>query len=65
MVQPMSGFSGYVTYMQYALGTVKGSVGGEVADPFITIAGIPTQHGSNYTVLFPIQPDIFYDAQAA
>ena len=28
MVQPMSGFSGYATYMQYALGTEKGTVGG-------------------------------------
>ena len=28
MVQPMSGFSGFVTYMQYALGTEKGEVGG-------------------------------------
>lgn len=35
MVQPMSGFSGFVTYMQYALGTKKGSAGGLAdADPY-------------------------------
>lgn len=35
MVQPMSGFSGYVTYMQYALGSKKGDVGGLANDaPF-------------------------------
>lgn len=35
MVQPMSGFSGFVTYMQYALGTKKGSAGGLAdSDPY-------------------------------
>lgn len=44
MVQPMSSFSGYITYMQYALGTKKGVAGGVdangnpndvIQDPFV------------------------------
>ena len=35
MVAPMASFSGYVTYMEYALGEPKGGAGGELeADPF-------------------------------
>ena len=35
MVKPMTSFSGYLTYMEFALGTEKGGVGGEAnADPF-------------------------------
>lgn len=35
MVVPMSSFTGYLTYMRYALGTPKGGAGGEKeADPF-------------------------------
>lgn len=34
MVVPMSSFTGYLTYMEYALGTEKGGVGGQAdADP--------------------------------
>ncbi len=32
IVQPMSSFSGYLTYMQFSLGTAKGGVGGVDAD---------------------------------
>lgn len=35
MVVPMSSFTGYLTYMEYALGTDKGGAGGEAeADPY-------------------------------
>lgn len=35
LVVPMSSFTGYLTYMRYALGTPKGGAGGEkAADPF-------------------------------
>ncbi len=35
MVVPMSSFTGFLTYMEYALGTEKGGVGGQAdADPF-------------------------------
>ena len=35
MVKPMAAFSGYLTYMEYALGTEKGGAGGLAeADPF-------------------------------
>lgn len=35
MVKPMTSFSGYLTYMEFALGTEKGGAGGEAnADPF-------------------------------
>jgi len=35
MVKPMTSFSGYLTYMEFSLGTEKGGAGGEAnADPF-------------------------------
>lgn len=56
IVQPMSSFSGYITYMQYALGTEKGGVGGVdaegnpntvIQDPFVWSA--MTEERSEYT----------------
>lgn len=51
MVQPMASFSGYMTYMQYALGTPKGGVQGDfnevTQDPFVWAP--MTEERSNYT----------------
>jgi len=41
LVQPMSSFSGYLTYMEYALGEAKGGVGGRTGDEFNTIIQNP------------------------
>ena len=48
MVKPMTSFSGYLTYMEFALGTEKGGVGGQAdADPFKN--AIASYRGDDHT----------------
>ena len=48
MVKPMSSFTGFLTYMEYALGTEKGGVGGFAGGPedgFATVTANPFMNG--------------------